>query len=146
MNTYLQVRAAGYTLLVDSRQIRDVMVNQDGNAVTECPDRRVWRGRTLPTVDLPEALGSTRAPRPMAVVLEEENGQGAIILDVDGAGPMLRFEDTAFRRLPPLPSAVGRTFDALLVAGDGQAGMLRVRRGAAFTLLSGAAAPEARSR
>ena len=103
MGTYLRVKAAGYTLLVDSGQVWDVMTNQDEEAVAGCPGHRAWRGQTLPIVDLPEALGGRAARRPIAVVIGEA-GRGSLLLDVDGAGPMLRLDEAAFRRLPPLPS------------------------------------------
>jgi hypothetical protein len=144
MGAYLQIRAAGYTLLVDSAHVRDVMANRgenndgdrndSGSIPPVSPGHRIWRGQALPTLDLPEALGGSRTPRPVALVLGDA-GEAAIILDVDGAGPLHRLEDADFRRLPPLPSAAERTFDALLVTGDGQAGMLRLRRGAVSALL-----------
>ena len=138
MSAYLQVKAAEYTLLIDSGDIRDVMTNRDGNAVIECPGHRVWRGQTLPVIDFSEMLGADTAPRPVAVVLEDPD-HGVVVLDVDSAGPMLRLENALFRPLPPLPSILGQAFDGLLVEGDGRAGVLRLRRGAVFTLLSSGA-------
>lgn len=135
MGAYLQVKAAGYTLLVHSEEIRDVMTNQREDSVAGCPGHRLWRGQTLPTIDLPEALGGGVGSRPMALVLDAAD-HGTFILDVDDAGPMLRLEDTAFRPLPPLPSALARAFDGLLVTDDRRAGLLRVRRGAVSALVS----------
>lgn len=127
MSQYLQFRSGPYRLLLALEMIVEIGDAAESRAGSGAGGFRLWRGRSLPVLDLTRYLGAPAvAARAQQVVVGA--GDGLHLVDVDRVDGLVDLEDAHFARLADLSPELGALVDAVAPAADGAGCLLRLRQ------------------
>lgn len=126
MSQYLQFRAGPYRLLLALDQVVEIGDAAEAQADTGAGGFRLWRGRSLPVLDLSRYLGAAAATRAQQVVVGVDDSLH--LVDVDRVEGLVDLVDSGFAQLADLSPGLGALVDAVTPAADGDGCLLRLRQ------------------
>lgn len=124
MSQYLQFRSGPYRLLLALEQV--VEIGDAAEARAGAGGFRLWRGRSLPVLDLSRYLGASSAGRAQQIVIGD--GDVLHLVDVDRVEGLVDLGEASFARLADLSPDLGALVDAVAPAADGDGCLLRLRQ------------------
>lgn len=127
MSQYLQFRSGPYRLLLALDLVVEIGDAAEASAESGAGGFRLWRGRSLPVLDLSRYLGAAAdVARAQQVVVG--TGDDLHLVDVDGVEGLVDLDDARFARLADLSPGLGALVDAVAPAADGGGCLLRLRQ------------------
>lgn len=126
MSQYLQFRSGPYRLLLALEQVVEIGDAAEARADTGAGGFRVWRGRSLPVLDLSRFLGARAATRAQQIVVGSDDALH--LVDVDRIEGLVDLPDARFAQLADLSPDLGALVDAVAPADDGDGCLLRLRQ------------------
>lgn len=121
MAHYLLVEEGPHRILIPTAGV----IEARGAPAAAAAGHRPWRDSSLPVTDAAELLNLPPRRPGNAVILGQ--GERRCFLDVERVIGQRVIDETAFQRLPPLPTAVAALFDGAVPDGDGPLCLLRLR-------------------
>lgn len=113
MTHYLHLASLRYHFLVDALHIHEVL-EPDAAAGRLQPGRVLWRGSSIPVLDLRKMLGEADPPPPRwALIYGEDTAPPAMLL-CDRVFGLLKAGEADFRHLPPAAGGIVRFADSVL--------------------------------
>lgn len=132
MSQYLQFRSGPYRLLLALDQVVEIGDAEAARADTGAGGFRLWRGRSLPVLDLARYLGAAVATRAQQVVVGAD--ASLHLIDVDRVEGLVELGDSNFAQLADLSPDFGALVDAVAPAADGDGCLLRLRQPLAWRI------------
>ena len=133
MITYLQITVGPYELLIDTRDVVEVIEpeSSSGDASDDLVvGDRIWRDKTLPVISLRRVLGlsSSAANGAGGSLVYQRDGVPFAVLNTDYIAALLAIEDTAFSPVPQLTPQLADFIDGIYVHPTTKQQQLRLRR------------------
>lgn len=108
---YLQLRAGPIHLMVDASAVHEVVTQDPQQGADRIHVQ--WRGAVLAVVPLARFLGFGHAPSAAGIVYAPDADAVPVMLAIDEVVGLQQAMTNAWRRLPPVPEATARLFDAV---------------------------------
>ena len=114
MTSCLHILSGQFHLLVDTLNIREAL-EIDGDVERGLHGRRLWRGISIPVLDLREFFGEDTHPTPLAALIyeESENGEPVMLL-FDRIFGLLHTDESSFMAVPRSSGRITDYVDGLI--------------------------------
>lgn len=114
MKSCLHILSGEFHLLVDTLNIREAL-EIDGEVERGLHGRHLWRGISIPGLDLREFLGEDNPPPPLAALIYEESEKGEpVMLLFDRIFGLLRHDEASFMAVPHSSGRITDYVDGLI--------------------------------
>lgn len=125
MSDYLHIHCGPHQLLLDAGHVVEVAAR--GADAARIGERRAWRDRQLPALDLARFLGVAAGERRQQIVISEHRrtDTGDRVLDVDRVERLVNVENREFADISDISRELAAFVDG--VWRDGDRCLLRIR-------------------